>query len=840
MKSQYLKMPSHLRVKPLSQWIIAAWSTGLTVALVPAAPVMAQTAEATAAATQETEQKEGTVTDAANSLGAVYVTARKRAELQIDVPISMQTMSAKDMQASGTSSIHDVAGKSGFSFNSAQSTGAYGRSSGMVTFRGLQGELGRPNDSSGGVFLDGIAITAGASTMSMTDIERVEVLKGPQNAFFGRSTFGGAVNFITKNPSDVLSGSINTTINNKGSISSDATLEGPLVENLVKGRLIVANSKKSALAHASDGGELGAESSRSIGGTLYITPTDKLWFRVRGNYQKNDDSAPAVAYIPALNNTSCDGQYFTGIGRDGSTVQYTPGTPYFCGSIPKFESLQRPIDSNTTIPAAAYDAFVNNSLNDRYLDKTPFLNHVGMRSEVKQASVQMGYELPNAMEWAVNIGYNQANTTSMYDLDKTATPNFYSTQATPSSDLTLDTRLSTDQAADLRALVGVSYFKSDYVYSQLDYSPGFGVLDPVISSNFEKYNSKVPAIYGSVEYDLTDKITATAEARFQKDKITSYMRNGDYITNETSNWLPRLSLRYKPSSATSVYATASKGVQPLAVNSGFASASPAGRAMLSAMVPGLDNFTPQPTLNSFEVGFKQRVNERFQYALAIYDQKWKNRLTNTSVFNPVECGSISGTPQCPLTSAGSSFQAGNDARIRGLELSVDALLTSQWSLGGYVDYKHAKWTKFNASAQSMYGTNRALSLTGAAVQFDGNRVARVPDIQVNLNSTYRFGLSNGWKSFIRGDLTYVGRMFESDFNFVKTDPYARLDLRLGFEKDGLSFDVFVKNVTNDRSWVSVARVPNMGMTPQRNFSSQGLTAIAQEERAIGVRVGYAF
>ncbi len=838
MKSQLRTLPHHFRLQPLRQRVQTAWGVGLTAAaLMPFGAAFAQEVAPTVA--KDTKQ-EAQAESGVNSLGTVYVTARKRAELQIDVPISMQTMTAKDLAASGTTSVSDLASQAGFSFTSAQSTGAYGRAAGMVTFRGLQGELGRPSDASGGVFIDGIAITSGISTLGMTDVERVEVLKGPQNAFFGRSTFGGAVNFITKNPADELGGAVHTTLTNKGSVATDASIEGPLVENVLKGRLLLGSSRKAATAHATDGGELGAESSKQIGGTLYFTPTDKLWARVRGNYQKNDDSTPAVAYIPATGNTSCVGQTYSGTGRDGQAVTYTPGTAYFCGSIPEYGSLTNPINANTTIPSAVYNAFVNNSLNDPSLAKSPRLDHTGMASEVKQASFQLGYALPNAMDLAVNVGYNEVNTTAIFDLDKTGTSNFLSAQITPSHDLTMDTRLSTDPQASLRGLVGASLYKSSYVFSQLDYAPGFGGTAATISSNYTNFESNVPAVYGSLEYDLTKQVTATLEGRYQMDKITSYTRAGASLQNESKDFLPRLSLRYKPTTDTSFYTSVAKGVQPLNVNGGYTSATAAGKALLDQLVPGVNDFTPQPKLTSFEIGMKQRVSSNLQFAAAIYDQEWTDRLTGTSVFNPSSCGTTTGTAACPLTASGAGIQTGNDARIRGLELSVDALVARNWTAGAYIDYKKAKWTKYDAASQSVYGSNGTAALTGTAVNFNGNAVARVPELQFSVNSTYRFNLVNGWKSYMRGDVTYVGGSFESDFNFAKTDAYSRIDLRMGFEKGPVSFDLFVKNLANDRSWTTLSRVPNLGLSPLTSFSNQGLTAIAQEARTLGITMGYTF
>jgi iron complex outermembrane receptor protein len=812
--------------------------------LIPTSIALACSLAAGSALAQQAEAPDAAASGAtaSNALPTVTVTARKRSEKLLEVPISILSFSDKDLRASGTTEIKDLTTQAGFNFSSAQGSGAQGRAFGVTTFRGLQGELNFPWENSGGIFIDGIFISGGVSSIGMADVARVEVLKGPQNAFFGRSTFGGAVNFITKAPSGEFRGAVNAMVNQHGSNDVDATIEGPLVENLLNGRITFGARNKAASSRASDGGELGAEGTKFITGTLHFSPTDDLWVRLRGHYQKDEDSTPATAFIPAVGNTSCTGATFSGIGRDGSAVTYTPGTPYFCGSIPSLKSVGAGvIDANTAIPAGAYGAYVNNSLNAPFLDKTPGLNHAGMAREIKRVSAQAGYSLPNDMEAAFNIGYNEANSVSIYDLDRTKTQNFFVLQTNLTKDMTVDARLSTNSRAALRGVLGASYFKSTFQLSQANLNSAYGATAAVVDSgNYLNLDSSVPAIYGSVEYDITKQITASFETRRQRDKIDVTTFGGAKYSNSVNNWLPRMTVRFKPTADISAYINLARGVQPLTVNTGYVNASAAGKAYMQSIYTDLADFTPQPKLKSLELGLKQRVSDTLQYSLAVYDQKWNNRLSSSAVFNPASCGTTTGTAACPFTATGAGITFGNDAHIRGLELQVDAQLAKNWTAGAYLDLKHATWDKFNSAGSSVYGSNKALGLTGAAVSFDGNTLGRVPKVTLSANSTYRFGLSNGWTSFVRGDLTYVGKQWETDFNFAQSDAYSRLDARVGFEKGNTSLEFFVRNLANDRSWATVARTVNLGLTPLTSFSLQGLFATAQEERAFGVRMRYTF
>lgn len=812
---------------PLCELVMAA--CGLMLAT-PQGAMAQAAAPATAAAAAKSEVQE------------VTVTARKRSETLVEVPISIQSVSEKELRAAAITNVNELGTSTGFNFTSAQGSGAQGRAFGVTTFRGLQGDLNFPWENSGGVFIDGIFISGGVGSLGMTDVARVEVLKGPQNAFFGRSTFGGAVNFITRNPGAKFGGTVNATVNQKGATDMDVSVEGSLIPDLMTGRLTVGNKNKPALYRASDGGDLGAETTRYVTGTLYLTPTDESFIRLRGHFQVDDDSTPATALIPGSVSTSCTGKSYTGIGRDGATVQYTPGTAYFCDGIPTLKDVGKGVfDANTTIPASVRNAFIENSLNDPFLAKTPKLNHAGMRRDTLRLSAQYGTSLPMGMDLAVNAGFNSSNSTSMFDLDRTKVNNFFNVQTNVTRDSTLDARVTTNAKAALRGVAGVSLFTSAFQLSQLDLNAGLGATAPARNTgNYLDLKAEVPAVYGSVEYDFTKEITASAETRYQQDKITFTSFTGVPTANKTSSWLPRLTLRYKPDANLSAYVNVARGVQPLTVNTGYANANANGKAYILSLFPDAGDFTPQPKLDSIEVGLKQRVSKDLLYAVAVYNQKWLNRLSSSVIFNPTTCGTTTGTAACPFSAAGSGVTIGNEATINGVELTVEAQPLPQLSVGAYLDIKRGKWDKYLNSGSSRYGSNGVRSLTGDAVSFDGNKLARIPDMTLSVNGTWRFGTVGGWSPSLRGDVTYYGKYYETDFNFTKTDPWTRLDLRLGFEKGTTSVELFVKNALNDDSWVTVARTANLGITPLVNFSSQGVIATAQESRAYGLRLRYGF
>src|SRR6185436_3898877 len=83
-------------------------------------------------------------------------------------------------------------------------------------FRGMNAGAGGSLSQLGAVFIDGLYLLGGAQSITFDDVERIEVIKGPQSAYFGRSTFGGAINFITKEPKNEWSARISSSIESYG------------------------------------------------------------------------------------------------------------------------------------------------------------------------------------------------------------------------------------------------------------------------------------------------------------------------------------------------------------------------------------------------------------------------------------------------------------------------------------------------------------------------------------------------------------------------------------------------------------------------------------------------
>jgi outer membrane receptor protein involved in Fe transport len=132
------------------------------------------------------------------SVEEIVVTARKREESLQDVPVSVTAFSASDLERRGFSGLDDIAAATpGFTFEAFLTGGAHGN----PVIRGLSQQFTTARIQNVSFFLDGVYLQRQSMlNVSLIDMQRVEVLKGPQNALYGRSAFAGAVNYVTLEP----------------------------------------------------------------------------------------------------------------------------------------------------------------------------------------------------------------------------------------------------------------------------------------------------------------------------------------------------------------------------------------------------------------------------------------------------------------------------------------------------------------------------------------------------------------------------------------------------------------------------------------------------------------
>ena len=168
----------------------------LTVAAM-AAPAAAQTPATTTAAAGATDSD------------VIVATARKREENLQSVPLTVTAFTGQKIQDAGLRNVADLAQQTlGFSFREG-----FGRNADRPVICGMANIQDNANAA---FFVDGIFVTGSLASYQLDNLERVEIVKGPQSALYGRATFSGAINYVTRKPDNDLRGRINATVGEDG------------------------------------------------------------------------------------------------------------------------------------------------------------------------------------------------------------------------------------------------------------------------------------------------------------------------------------------------------------------------------------------------------------------------------------------------------------------------------------------------------------------------------------------------------------------------------------------------------------------------------------------------
>ena len=221
-------------------------------------------------------------------LEEVVVTARKREENLQEVPLSVTAFNASTLQDYRMFSPEDIAAFTpGFSF-----VNSFGRDSDRPVVRGMSNILGSPNAS---FFIDGVFVPGTIASTELQMLERVEVIKGPQAALYGRATFSGAINYVTRRPTNELEGQVTVTVAEHSTTNTNAYVSGPIVEDSLYFYLGAGfNEYGGEYNNTITGDKVGGEETTTFTGKLLWTPSDAFEASLKVTTQKDDDDHIAL------------------------------------------------------------------------------------------------------------------------------------------------------------------------------------------------------------------------------------------------------------------------------------------------------------------------------------------------------------------------------------------------------------------------------------------------------------------------------------------------------------------------------------------------------------------
>ena len=255
----------------------------------------------------------------------IVVTARKREENLQQVPLSITAFTEATLDRAAIQNLDDLAR---FTTNLTFTQGPVGRRAApVIRGIGLIDTLGFDNHV--GLFVDGVYMSNRSGlNVSMFDLERVEVVKGPQSALYGRNTFAGAINYITKRPADEVEGKVSATLGQYNDQRIMASFSGPIIEDELYYRLAAGyDHNNGTYKNGALKGGLGGHEFKTVSLALRWTPNEEFEANLKGYY--TDDFVDSAPVTTTPNNT-------------GALQTGTPYTFYFVGKVPSFGSRNHP------------------------------------------------------------------------------------------------------------------------------------------------------------------------------------------------------------------------------------------------------------------------------------------------------------------------------------------------------------------------------------------------------------------------------------------------------------------------------------------------------------------
>ena len=793
--------------------------------------------------------------DEERMIDEIIVTSRKREERLLDAPLTITVLTANDIEIKGIDNFADIVDFSPGFFWGGPSGGNNDRSSRRLLIRGMQPSTDRQTRQAASVYIDGAPVL-GAEIGDTAGAERIEIIKGPQSAYFGRSSFGGAINVITKTPGHEWKGKVSAEAGQWETSDLSIEIEGPLIQDKLAMRFSVGqDSYGGSWKNAANNSEmLGSRETTDYSLTLYATPTENFSAKFRYHEWEDDDGETASGAYGINNGEEL---YNCNLGGTAGTITGIPGDAnWICGTprSPFAHEIQRDSILDSELLAG-----LNGELDGTHrVELRPlgpgFLDHFGLHREAYSASLILEFELSNGMSISSITASHQNHQMRLGDFDYRATcfdqatfidlPGgcgaFASGRAL--EDISQELRLSSSPDSQLGWMVGLSY--SD-IEEQLGI--GFGRSgDPgTISTTLntrggENNTSKTTGLFGSASYQFTDMLALSVEARYQEDEIISSRRYNtapqEPLKGTFTSFTPRIILDYKPRENMTVYGSYAEGNHPGVFNSGLLGLkenNPTDFACVDAAIfSGVE--VPEETLDNFEVGFKSLLwGGRAQVTAAAYYGEWRDQHNRGEVSCPQPDGTFQGYQSTGL---------GGATDMQGIEVEFTVAVTEMFTLEGTYGINETEILKRDSNDGGILLGERELAGLG-------NQFSRYPKSSGTLSGTLRGEMSggNGW--FARLDYIFKDGKWASDANLTKTPSEQKVNLRAGMiVGEDLRLEAYVTNLTDDDTFSGFQTfgdnlIPGDACAPN-GFSNCGrrrmLTWGLPPKRTFGVRVNYRF
>lgn len=771
----------------------------------------------------------------------IVVTARKIQESIEKAPVSVSVLSDAKIRTLGLNSIDDFAKQStGISFSQA-----FGRSSDRPVVRGASNVLANVQfgvESGAAYFVDGIYYQGDIQGFDPESLQRVEVIKGPQSALYGRNTYAGAINFITKDPTEKLTVSGRASVAEYNEYTISASVSGQIVPGILGFRVGGRHYEYGGqYTNQLTGRKVGNERTDSIYALLNFTPTDDLKIRLRGQYQQNRDGPLALFLQGAADNNCAPGFRSARFRTVSSALPYIPAlltstnnNQYFCGTI---KPQPNGIRLNTDPIAVTIPGFTGQPPNFR----TPTISGVfdgtafdGIQNDQYYGTAIIDWDiLGSGFVFSSLSGYRANNNLFGTDSDHSdsffffntnpaiggSAPNplvteaaFANTTRNDGYDFSQEIRISSPTTYPVHGLIGGYYFKQKTDGRDLSFANPI-VGDPLGLVGSSRNELENIAVFGLLTWDITKNLSITGEVRYAEEtrkqldfasaplfcagyagttNVFGTFTNANCLpVNKDTGTTPRVTINYTTPGGALFYGIYAQGRKPSGFNGG------AGVTATAQTGQNFVNYLAEQS-EGFEIGTKfALIDNRLRVKFSAFTTELTNVQLTTAIPNPNGTGAITSI----VTNQG-------NARTSGFELEVQAAPSERLNMGFGFSFVDARFTSGCDADQFI------LNSGGLRPNFDtrnptpaglplcsiaGKTLPLGSPVTVNGNATYTVPLRGNLSFWANTNFSYEARKFVQVDNLASVGDAFVANARLGIRSGQFSIAGFVRNLTDEDS-----------------------------------------
>jgi outer membrane receptor protein involved in Fe transport len=741
-----------------------------------------------------------------NGLEEVVVTAQRFTSTVQNTPISLSAVTGDQLDAAGITSIEELAHEiPGLSMRTA------GPGQTEYEARGLASSGG--SAPTVGFYLDDVPLTPPATSQTgkvvidpnLYDIDRIELLRGPQGTLYGAGSMGGTVRVITNQPKlDTFEGSVQGTLSDTDGGSGNGG--GSFMLNLPVGETLAVRV-------------VGTDTYRSGWINRVVLnpfPEDVPYTALPAYGRGNVLAAPVQTVVTHTNTENLDGARVSILFKPNDDLSIVATALYQHMYMNGYDEFDNPPGASYMSHYAAADI------------REPIRDWVHLYSLT--AIQNLGFA-----DFTSTTGYFQRHETQTQDASESVSwfSEIYPYFAVPYSEIDItrqfseELRLSSKGDGALQWVGGAFYSDDSSDWDEFGNStaPVFTAFQPngIVYEGDLYYRVRQYALFADASYKFTDNWKFEAGLRwyrYQSDSTNS--ANGAFapppapiqeFTISDNGYTPRFNLSYAPNTDLTTYVSASKGFRP---------GGPAGPAFPAMCGGGLTPPYQSDSVWDYEIGEKAKL--------------FDNWLTINSDFYYIKWSNIQETVALPC---GYTYEANaGDGRTYGPELEVNAKLSANWSTALNASYTDAKINHPTSEFIAAVLTNPVaggISGCPSASNCSSIPILNVPEYTGSLSVIYTAQVFGGHQLTARVSDVYVGPAYDQAYAFgIPLPPYNIANARLGLAGDKWNATLFVDNLTNKVAW-------NTTNNTQFQFNVPQLVRVSTNQpRTYGTEINYRF